>query len=1107
MTEQKIKNLKAVMQKAIADGDFEKVQQLIAEIKNLQLGCEPEEEEVKEAPPPDLETERSKCKNPNENPQLFCELAERIGVLGEATINLLLDVSGSQKNSGDFMVDSTINIQKQIGIFPFGFWWIGANYFANRKRRTNPLFSETALSVKQFTELILENSFEKMNMGTYTTLIEHFFQKQFDSDKPSHIVFEGDGNFTEDPNTTPFVQILKNNRHKLRNVKSLTLFFSPHTEDYVMRNLVKEVGSLLENCDSFIEFKFSKLDVTKPHEMRDVIGELPEMGYTLPPNWISYRDIAFHRDLIASKLADVLKNKFPDKIPEIVKDMIGCVKNKPQLFLIPGNVYSKLYAVLKLLGDFAVPKNCIKADIIKQLKKTRSELEQSPNILEKRRPLTDLIGLLEQCRESFVDVSDFMRWIVDKVVDDKAGLIRLVSDFKFNMGTVKSEFVDWLSNHITTLVKDSSDRTAIEKLLVDSRLDPAESKWVVHKLSSIQLGCLNVDEKFVRDNSEKVGHAIKDGSGISLWKLAASLMRAVYFQEGKGGDDRAICIPDHQHCEASEARLALEQLLSPFGNFSIKGKKLYIMLMVILCEDLEVNPHVKGLAEKAALDNEGFTKSMLYNKGEIEDIWFSAEMARILFRAITLFKDRMFPESKDDPKLDESIAKLKALYKVHTIVKWVKSFLDSEKITREIQVPVNRNLQLQIGSVVKVLSSSWNDPEGSKSKDPYPGLPSLARVYGFCRGKAYCEYFDNPFGTGDIQRIKKRNLKVLANDCPKGLVKELNELLIRWKQDDSQGIQSNLERRWDDIDQSIAQQMGKVETVAKIIKVGVPQDLMLNLLPITSDVRAFIKSKNGLTKATIEPFIRKPLVGEPEEMKDDELKFEHDGCYYTLVEEDIKALQASFNKSLGENIKGSKANPLVTCFLCLDDVLPSTTKRLKCGHSVCKDCLPNNVYGNGSFVEKTEHFCAYCPDVWIPKETDARNFPGKFLNIIKLLGKENKVLRLCHECRKPFGTALECGATRANVPDFCEDHRPTQFKKCPGCNALTERIDGCNHIHCDPSEGGCGEHWCWLDGKGGFHDDIKNIGDLELPGIYAYMQNYLGTGQDLTFGNYDPDGE
>jgi len=37
-------------------------------------------------------------------------------------------------------------------------------------------------------------------------------------------------------------------------------------------------------------------------------------------------------------------------------------------------------------------------------------------------------------------------------------------------------------------------------------------------------------------------------------------------------------------------------------------------------------------------------------------------------------------------------------------------------------------------------------------------------------------------------------------------------------------------------------------------------------------------------------------------------------------------------------------------------------------------------------------------------------------------------------------------------------------KACFHCGRMTERISGCNHMHCVKAQGGCGNHWCWMCG-------------------------------------------
>ena len=99
----------------------------------------------------------------------------------------------------------------------------------------------------------------------------------------------------------------------------------------------------------------------------------------------------------------------------------------------------------------------------------------------------------------------------------------------------------------------------------------------------------------------------------------------------------------------------------------------------------------------------------------------------------------------------------------------------------------------------------------------------------------------------------------------------------------------------------------------------------------------------------------------------------------------------------------------------------------------------------------------------------------------------NLTYRFCKTCVQPFGTSLTCGATLHTISNFCEEHREFNAPRpCPKCKVMTLLLDGCNHITCT-----CGEHWCWLDGKGGFYDD-NNIGNNELPGIYQHMREMYG---------------
>jgi len=1036
--------------------------------------------------------------NPNVSSNVFCNLAKLCGKKTEANVYLLFDVSSSQSNGfnndakrGDYLVEAVQRVTKRgVLVIPFG--------YPKTTRVIRTPYGETTnlycpqhggpvpIPLEQFKHDVDRNRFKT---ATYPVLIQYFFENHFDTKIPCHIAVEFDGDFSEGGLT--FVQILEANRHKLDNVKTLTLIFSPHTKNSDMLKLKTTVSSLLEECDSFVEFKAVKLDRKDPNGLRDVLGSLSDSEVHLSKDWFAYRDIAFHRDLVPFNIAKVLRTKFPKMIPRLVDDMIGCLMNKPQLFLSERNVYSKLYATLKLLRDFSVPKTSIKKDVVKQL---RDALVAQPSKNQKvRENFNYLITLMEEFPGLSNNILDFTSWATTRNAEKKGmdprdiqPLIDLMETFKFEDGTVETEFINWLSNYTTTLEKGSPHRDAIKKLMEDARMDPAEAKWSVYRLKEKQVGVLCVDKIFVEQNRSKVMPAIEDGTGISLTNFTLSLMRSVFYQDGKNIIRGTVCVPDFKKCTGPEARVALGQLFSPFGNYSLMGKKLYIALLTILVEDIEVNPHVRGLAVKAALDDEDYTLEMLFKDNEIESIWFSEAMARILFRAIFLFGDRMFPMSKNDPKHAERLTILKAIYKASMHLRRFNSVAKMAKVTREFEVPAenkdneNKN-PLCVGAICEVSFKSWMDPDGSKRKDPYPRLPSLVVVRSKNKGRLKCEYFDAPFGSGDTQKIKAKNLTVLTSTPSMRLVVELNQLLIGWRAVDVAGGIASLNARWKDIKHRIAVDNGGQGMVVKSITAPVPCQMLANILPISDEFRKFALSGAGFSQKNIGPFFGKDkFSGDPVEMK--AFEFEHQGFTFTLSDDEVNAFQTEYlrNPDFADRIKSSVANPLVTCYLCLEDVFPTETKRLHCGHSFCVTCNPPPEYKKGEFFEPSRHHCAFCPNVWIKRDTDNATFGADFKYDRK------QTYRFCQTCAKPFGTQLACGATRADVSDFCETHRPVDApRQCSGCGATTVRIDGCNHIACP-----CGAHWCWLCGRG-FNED--HYGDEEVPGgIYYHLRHDHG---------------
>jgi hypothetical protein len=96
----------------------------------------------------------------------------------------------------------------------------------------------------------------------------------------------------------------------------------------------------------------------------------------------------------------------------------------------------------------------------------------------------------------------------------------------------------------------------------------------------------------------------------------------------------------------------------------------------------------------------------------------------------------------------------------------------------------------------------------------------------------------------------------------------------------------------------------------------------------------------------------------------------------------------------------------------------------------------------------------------------------------------------CTQCYKP-AQYMERACAQLEMPELknficipCQDRRrvvappadlgattpiaqaEVRTRQCPGCQVMTEKMGGCDHITCEP----CGAHWCWRCG-GHFTED------------------------------------
>jgi hypothetical protein len=1054
------------------------------------------------------------CANPNLEPSLFCCNKESVGSLQPTRTYLVFDVSASQGNGfdskdphrGDYLVSTVLHVErKDLMVVPFGFFGttrVHPNPYDQPV--TNPYCPSagvTPLSILQFQKLLPTYRFPT---ATSTTLIRHFFEHDLDIETPCHLVFEGDGVFSE----TNFLQILHDNHGKFTNVISLTLVFSPHTAVDVRKTLEQDVGALLEQCDSFIEFKSVQLDRADPFGLQHVLVDLSEQEVVMGPEWLIYRQLCIHRDLVPASIASLLRTRFAAMLPQLVQDMVDTLRHRPELFQSDRNVYSKLYATLKLLRTQVVPKVSIQRHLIQQLGLLALG---PPTVSPCNQDVKVVISLLRSFPAVSNDLDDYEAWVlqtIDTALIDTKTVSAIFNSVKSTLstvstqGTVATELFDWLSTYLPTLRADDGHRRSIDKLLRDARVDPAESKWAVYQLERIRVGYLHWDAKFVAQCQARVMPAIQDGSGILLAALIRTSLIHLSYQSLTESLDphHRVSVPDHQQCSPQQARVALGQLLTPLGQFTLMGKKLYISLVTILVEDVEVNDHLWELVARAMLDHEEYTLQMLFKpqQGELEDLWYSPKMARLLFRAIILFGDRMFPLSHHTPEHQQRLVLLKTLYKAHWFYRRFANVVSSEhaSLTVTRQEPDTSDQQthaLAVGAICRVHDTSWGDKNCTKSSDPLPNLPSLVVVRtGTKKRRQRCEYLDSPLSSRDTQYIKPVNLQVLAFQSSAALMDRLNQQLMQWRQDDENENESKIDpallsQRWDLVNQMITiAAPAPCKMVTKTIQVTLPTRLIADMLPLAPLFRDFLVANQRFNQRNIGPFLHQgALEGDPIENK--EWEFESGRVYYTVPDHVVTSLQTAYkyDSDFASSIRGSTASKLVTCYICKEPVIPEGTRRLPCGHSYCLECNPAPVYQRGEFFNPARHLCAFCPDVWVQRATDDQSLGPDFKY------NPNLTYRFCRQegCSLPFGTLLRCRATRADVPDFCEQHRSLdQPRTCPHCEAMTVRIDGCNHIHCQQ----CGEHWCWLDRQGGFYDDYNNVGDSTLPGIYAFMMQKYG---------------
>lgn len=185
------------------------------------------------------------------------------------------------------------------------------------------------------------------------------------------------------------------------------------------------------------------------------------------------------------------------------------------------------------------------------------------------------------------------------------------------------------------------------------------------------------------------------------------------------------------------------------------------------------------------------------------------------------------------------------------------------------------------------------------------------------------------------------------------------------------------------------------------------------------------------------------------------------------------------------------------CVICFLDV-PENKLTLVCGNKKngcsamsCRPCLTAwyNQLSPGSICHPAQLFCPCCKNP--PFSKIVRQYNRMLCTLMDVVDVEafdpSYIYAWCIGCYKiKEAMQRECGGPNPVIVDFkCNDciesmqNDDAQFKKCPSCNVMTERIGGCGHIDCqntfittDDKLQVCDTHWCWYCGRRSTYNDI-----------------------------------
>ncbi|XXG94283.1 hypothetical protein Hte_000537 [Hypoxylon texense] len=203
---------------------------------------------------------------------------------------------------------------------------------------------------------------------------------------------------------------------------------------------------------------------------------------------------------------------------------------------------------------------------------------------------------------------------------------------------------------------------------------------------------------------------------------------------------------------------------------------------------------------------------------------------------------------------------------------------------------------------------------------------------------------------------------------------------------------------------------------------------------------------------------------------------------------------AFLNRFMGPGHQSPRDRPrkTVECVVCLDDLSPAETAKLKCGHRMCKPCLRRSFklsvkdplqmpprcctadciplkhvedlfdvnfkkQWNQKFHEFSTRNRVYCPGKrcgrWIRPDQIQRHRNGR------KVGKCGSCqTRVCCDCNNRWHGSAPCPADE-ETNQILQQAKEEGWQRCYNCRNMVELKEGCNHMTCR-----CGAEFCMICG-------------------------------------------